>query len=856
MLKTERFDAHALAWFIHHARVTDLHAPDTPDQSCLTPHSDFAKRQGWGDASTFNAGAALEVLKKQVSEWARHGGKVHYRYGAAYADAEAGRLIASTGYQNWPRFLRALLGGPALYWDVDMVNAQPVLLCHLADIYGWAVPELRTYLAHREAVLATLVEALGVSRSEAKQRVIAVLFGCAEGSVPKELKRMWKEVAAVQEALWGMPEYASYKEGVEASQARKRAALGKRASAQWDNRKGALLAVVLQTLERKALLALEAHLASSHHMHVHTLIHDGALVARTAEGPFPPAVLRSAEEAILKDTGVRIALAEKEWGPGIAVPAVLPAKSIKTVGGKAVQRGAVAHGGPPKKRGPGRPKKTYVEALDAEQAEEAREDGGDSQGPVKGVSWKEYNDMKAAFEAAHFYYVPTNTYVEVSAKGLRYYEIKHAKEYFDIGWAFGGYTNFTRRVSFLDIWRLDPDRRSIHSIGFVPTDDPRVFYMPVELEYVKNEAVDTSLEEEADLLDIFSQLVKAASGEDAGLTEYLLNYFAHMLQKPLEQPGVAIILTGAKGVGKDTLLDFLRLHVIGPAFSHNYTETRQFFDKHDVDRKDKFFIKVEDSDSALCKQHAKDLRARITARESTINPKGRDPITYNNYARYFFTANQAVPVGINDDNDRERRFAIMAVSAFLKGNTEFWVRCYTRLFTEKGGKVVGQMLAARDLSAFQVRLLPKNEYQEGLYDVERTPEQRFLEDGWPLNSEWSSAQAFRNYQTFCNDNGFPKWTETALGFGQKLAYFVMQRKLKKRTGRARVAFYTKIKGADGGEGGEDEGGAGGAAGSNEPYTTGEGEIMSSANGYGGGYTGSSSGAGAGGSFSATTVTLR
>jgi hypothetical protein len=341
-------------------------------------------------------------------------------------------------------------------------------------------------------------------------------------------------------------------------------------------------------------------------------------------------------------------------------------------------------------------------------------------------------------------------------------------------------------------------------------------------------------------MELFNTLIKAVANEDEVIMEYLLNYFAHMLQKPLEQPGVAIILTGAKGVGKDTLLDFFRLHVIGPAFSHNYTETRQFFDKHDVDRKDKFFIKVEDSDSALCKQHAKDLRARITARESTINPKGRDPITYSNYARYFFTANQAVPVGINDDNDRERRFVILAVSSVLKGKTEFWTSCYNKLFTDKGGKVVGNFLAGRDISSFAVRVQPKNAYQESLYEVERTPEQRFLEDGWPVGKEWSSAEAFRNYQTFCNDNGFPKWTETALGFGQKLAYFVMHRKLEKRIGRSRVAFYKKIKGIA-----DEEAEAAEAEGSGEAYITAERQLLLSSAG-----AGSSSSSGG---FSATST---
>lgn len=424
-----------------------------------------------------------------------------------------------------------------------------------------------------------------------------------------------------------------------------------------------------------------------------------------------------------------------------------------------------------------------------------------------GVTHAVYKLMRQQFERTHFYYVPGNTFVEVVEDGsLKHYELKHAQEYFDIGWGFGGYNNFTKRTSFLDLWRKDPERKVIHRIDFKPSDDPSVYYMPLRFAYTKVEpaaltvapagaGVDwTAAAHHARLTDMFMTLIKAACDDKEELMEYTLNYFAHMLQRPLDQPGVALILTGQKGVGKDTLLDFVRLHIVGPNLSHNYTQTGQFFDKHDTDRKDKIMIKVEDSDSALCKTYAKDLRARITARESTVNPKGKSPITFPNYVRYFFTANQAVPVGINDDNDPERRFVILPVANTLKGNSAFFTACYSEtdgLFTPMGGKLIADMLLARDLSGFNVRKQPKNEYQEGLYETERTPEQRFLEDGWKPGTEYKSQDLFTLYQRFCSNNGFPKWTETAIAFGQKLAYFVMHKKIIKRVGNKKQVYYKK-----------------------------------------------------------------
>ena len=779
LICTEAYDEAAASWLVHHATVADL--KDVATGRCvLGGDSNFAKLQGLvGDA--FDEERALQILKHQIKEWMQMKGKVFYRYGTNFAACKGGRLIASRGYQNWPKVIRATLACKH-YADVDMVNAQPTLLLHIANQKGWPCPLLQAYVLDREAVLA----AQGCTKTD----VLAVLCGCQEERVQDSafLHDLWKEVHAMQAAAWDAPEYADFKTGVLASQEAKRKALGRRANKQYDNSKGALLALVMQTLERKCLLAIHTRLNLTHHLYMDTLIHDGGLVRTDIGfGTLTADVLRDCEAHVKASLGVSLQLVIKPWPAPLTVPVELPpvlAKPVKTMGKKRLRRHSEAE-----------------EASGDEEEDNAKY-------LCKGVTREAYAAMKAEFEESHFYYVPGNTFVEVTPAGLRYYEQRHAKEYLDIKWAFGGEKNFRYRVSFLDLWRMDPDRRCIHRIDFQPSADPTVFYMPVEFEFQRagKADVEVSEAEREELLQLFETLVLSAAGEQADLRDYLYNYFAHMIQKPLEQPGVAIILTGAKGVGKDTLLDFFRLHVIGPAFSHNYTETRQFFDKHDVDRKDKFFIKVEDSDSALCKQHAKDLRARITARESTINPKGKDPVTFNNYARYFFTANQAIPVGINDDNDRERRFVILAVASTLKGNTEFFAKCYDAergLFSDKGGRVVADFLLQRDISSFLVRVQPKNEYQEALYEVERTPEQRFVEDGWEAGLEVKSQDAFQMYQRFCSDNGFPKWTETAIAFGQKLAYFVMKKQLVKRVGGKKQVYYKK-PGEPGGGMEEDE----------------------------------------------------
>lgn len=755
---TERYDARALQWLTEETAVSGLRAAGA-GQLPFDAESAFARAQGL-DGQRFDAGRLWTILKAQLKGWATSHGKVWYRHAAGQEGARGGLRLASTGYAHWPPVITATLAR-GQYWQVRVDGAR----------------------------------ATGAERAPANEDV-----------------------------AWTHAAWADVKSGVVAA-AEARAATLKTPLPPVSTQKAAVFAMALDTEEQRALDAVVDELNRVHLLHTDAYLPGGVLLVRkpdpAASSGINEAVLQAVSTAVALATGYAVQLRVEEWVAPLAVPAKrapsgedAPVRAVCGVKRKK-RRDSDAVEDPEGPRGGG------GGGADMEDGEGEEDD--DMLAP--GVSKEEYAEMKAAFEERHFYYVPANTFVEVTEDfALKHYDLRHAKEYFDIGWAFGGERNFRFRVSFLDLWRLDPTRKSIHRIDFKPSDDPAVFYMPLQFAYTRvklSELLlpagaggaagagggamddDAALEAHREALwDMFRTLVKAACDDKEDLVEYLLNYFAHMLQKPLEQPGVAIILTGQKGVGKDTLLDFFRLHVIGSGLSHNYTETRQFFDKHDVDRKDKIMVKMEDSDSALCKQHAKDLRARITAREGTINPKGKDPITFPNYVRYFFTANQAIPVGINDDNDRERRFVIVPVSNVLKGNTDFFTRCYDEaagLYTPMGGHVVAHKLLARDLSGWNVRLQPKNDYQEALYEVERTPEQRFLDDGWPAGAEIKSQELFARYQRFCSDNGFPKWTETAIAFGQKLAYFVMQKKIVKRVGRAKQVFYKKV-----GSTGEDE----------------------------------------------------
>ena len=49
-------------------------------------------------------------------------------------------------------------------------------------------------------------------------------------------------------------------------------------------------------------------------------------------------------------------------------------------------------------------------------------------------------------------------------------------------------------------------------------------------------------------------LLAALCNDDQTCITYLLNYLAHMVQKPTQLPEVAIVMRGAQGIGKGSLM--------------------------------------------------------------------------------------------------------------------------------------------------------------------------------------------------------------------------------------------------------------------------------------------------------------
>ena len=242
----------------------------------------------------------LKKLGEKITEgcWA----KIPYTLGKqAKESSEAlGRLNAdgNVGLQGLKRDIRNFLANRN-YFDIDMVSAHPSLCVSLCRKQRLPHTHQTELIENREAKLAELMDAMGCSRSTAKDYITALYFGeeSVSSALPPWFKMLHQEISNARKVITQSEEWTDALKFLN----------GKK-----KNRIGSAFSFQLQTIERACLLALDQS-AKKHGRSLDTYIHDGGLIRRReGEAQFPEELLRSFEKDIEADTGFVVRLASKE----------------------------------------------------------------------------------------------------------------------------------------------------------------------------------------------------------------------------------------------------------------------------------------------------------------------------------------------------------------------------------------------------------------------------------------------------------------------------------------------------------------------------------------------------------------
>lgn len=179
-----------------------------------------------------------------------------------------------------------------IYWDIDITNAQPTILCQLAKSRGLKLDFLSYYVSNRNEIIKILMNQYNMTRDDVKEWIIKCVFGC---NIP-ELKNLQSELKLLAKELRN--DYSDLYDKVSKTKDK--------------NTNGTFLAYIAQTEECKCLLAMNDYFTKNGR-DVDVFCYDGCMVQILEnEKEFPEKLLKGCEKFIHAQTGYDIKLQIKE----------------------------------------------------------------------------------------------------------------------------------------------------------------------------------------------------------------------------------------------------------------------------------------------------------------------------------------------------------------------------------------------------------------------------------------------------------------------------------------------------------------------------------------------------------------
>lgn len=255
-----------------------------------------------------------------------------------------------------------------------------------------------------------------------------------------------------------------------------------------------------------------------------------------------------------------------------------------------------------------------------------------------------------------------------------------------------------KQVPRSKVWMESPKRREYDAVVFSPQKDegPRWYNL------WRGFSVEPAKTSEHPAVSAFLEhALHNVCGGDRGHFEWLMGFFAHMVQKPWEKPLVALVFHGKKGVGKNALVERVG-KLFGPHFMVA-DDDRYLLGNFNSHLESNIFFVLDEASWAGDKRAEGKLKGLITGTEHTIERKGAEPYRVDNLTRVAIIGNEKWLVPTSTD---ERRFAVFAVNDNRRQDRDFFLAM--REGMEAGGYAcLLKYLLDYDLTGIDVNAAPQ-----------------------------------------------------------------------------------------------------------------------------------------------------
>lgn len=209
--------------------------------------------------------------------------------------------------------------------------------------------------------------------------------------------------------------------------------------------------------------------------------------------------------------------------------------------------------------------------------------------------------------------------------------------------------------------------------------------------------------------------------------EYVINWISFIVQHPGKKSGIALVLKGLQGVGKNRFTDTLCEMMKGYS-AKNITDISELTGQFNSIVEGKMLIVLNElkncGDDRLANFNA--LKSIITDDIIRINEKNQPRRDAENVANFIFVSNNAFPVKIESG---DRRYLVLSCNGKHKGDFMYFNQLCNS-FDESFYENLLTFFIKRDISEFNIRDIPMTESKQDLIEASRTPIDQFICDNY------------------------------------------------------------------------------------------------------------------------------
>jgi len=294
-----------------------------------------------------------------------------------------------------------------------------------------------------------------------------------------------------------------------------------------------------------------------------------------------------------------------------------------------------------------------------------------------------------------------------------------AKKWFENVLAFEAYVHeqkglVIKRVNLIDVWWKLPERRQYpEGIVMAPNQDIAGAY---------NMFRGFPIKPKRGRWTIFKKLIREGiCNGDMKLYKWVMDWLANAIQNPAERHGVALVMRGAKGIGKGVLAKWFG-KLFGPHYLH-ITQDRHLTGNFNAHMASSLMVFADELIWGGNKSTEGALKAQITEDSMMLERKGFDVQFIKNHVRLMVASNEdwAVPAGAG-----ERRWCVCDCSDNFKDNYNFFA-ALTKEMENGGLEAMMHELSMRQITTNQ-RKAPKTTALKEIALKGFKPEEKWLYD--------------------------------------------------------------------------------------------------------------------------------